>query len=188
MQTQLKIDFHGAEPPEALTRMIEEHVEALEHMYGRLTACHVSVEPPGHHQHKGGLYNVRIRLALPDGREVNAGITPREDKRNADVLFAVSDAFRRAKRQMQDRAREMRGQVKVHEHAPTGKIARFDPNTGYGFIEADDGHEIYFHQNSVVDGIASDIRPGVRVTFVEEMGEMGPQASTVHHLGKHGLR
>lgn len=188
MQTLLKVDFHGEESNEALQSKIAEHVAALEHFYGRLTACHVSVEAPGHHQRKGGLFHVRIHLTLPDGREVNIGTTPRADHRHADILFAINDAFRRARRQLQDRVREMRGQVKTHEGLPTGAIARFDPNTGFGFIEASDGHEIYFHQNSLVDSGPSQIRRGLRVTFVEEIGEKGPQASTVRLLGKHAMR
>jgi cold shock CspA family protein len=188
MQTQFKLDLHGAEPSEALEPMIEKHVLGLEHLYGRLTACHIGIEAPGHHQRKGGLFHVSIHLTLPDGREVNVGTTPRADKRNSDVLFALDDAFRRARRQLQDRVRKMQGQVKVHEAPPTGIIARFDPNTGFGFIEAADGHEVYFHQNSVVDDRPSQIRHGMRVTFVEEMGEKGPQASTVRTLEKHALR
>ena len=53
MQTLLKVDFHGTESDEALQSKIAEHVGALEHLYSRLTACHVSVEAPGHHQRKG---------------------------------------------------------------------------------------------------------------------------------------
>jgi cold shock CspA family protein/ribosome-associated translation inhibitor RaiA len=188
MQTLLKVDFHGTESNEALQSKIAEHVGALEHLYGRLTACHVSVEAPGHHHRKGGLFHVSIRLTLPDEREVNVGSTPRADHRHADILFAINDAFRRARRQLQDRAREMRGQVKAHEAPPIGTIARFDPNTGYGFIEAADGHEVYFHQNSFVDFRPSQIQHGLRVSFVEEMGEKGPQASTVRSLDKHAMR
>jgi cold shock CspA family protein len=69
-----------------------------------------------------------------------------------------------------------------------GTVARFDPATGYGFIEAGDGHEVYFHKNSVIDAPVRDIVAGTRVTFVEETGEKGPQASTVHIMGKHKMR
>jgi hypothetical protein len=117
MQTDLKIDFHGAEPSEALTQKIEEFVDGLERVYGRLTACHIGIEAPGHHQQKGGPFRVRIHLMLPDGHQVNVGTTPTADKRHADALFAVTDAFRRAKRQLQDRVRKMQGQVKTHQTA-----------------------------------------------------------------------
>jgi cold shock CspA family protein len=51
-----------------------------------------------------------------------------------------------------------------------------------------DGREIYFHRNSVLDGGFARLAAGARVTFAEEAGEKGPQASTVKLLGKHGLR
>jgi cold shock CspA family protein len=82
----------------------------------------------------------------------------------------------------------MRGQVKTHEEVPSGRVKSFDPDEGYGFIEAADGHEVYFHRNSVIDGTANQIQPGLRVTYVEEIGEKGPQASTVHVPGKHKAR
>ena len=188
METPVRIDFHGVEPSEAIKNRIAEHIEGIETLYGRVMACHVGVETPGHHHRTGGLFHIRIRLGLPNGREVNVGTTPRADERHADVLFAINDAFRRARRQLQDQVREMRRQVKAHDSMPMGTIASFDPNTGYGFIRASDGHEVYFHRNSMLEGRPSRIRPGARVSFVEEIGEKGPQASTVHPLGKHALR
>ena len=43
-----------------------------------------------------------------------------------------------------------------------------------------------FTANSVLDGAFSRLAVGTHVTFAEEMGEKGPQASTVRLLGKHG--
>jgi cold shock CspA family protein len=50
------------------------------------------------------------------------------------------------------------------------------------------GGEIYFHRNSVLNGGFSHLAVGSRVIFAEEMGEKGPQASTIKLLGKHGQR
>jgi cold shock CspA family protein len=188
MQTQLKIDFHGGEPSEALQGTIAEHVSALERFFGRLTACHVAMRAPGTRHRTGGQFEVDIHITLPDGREVNVGRTPHQDERHANLEFAVNDAFRRARRQLQDRVRRMNGQVKTHQAAPSGTVKRFDEAEGFGFIEASDGHEIYFHKNAVLDAMLSKIAPGARVSFAEEMGEKGPQASTVRLLGKHSLR
>ncbi len=107
MQTDLTIDFHGSEASEAVRDLIARHVDALEHFSDRLTACHVMVKPPGHHKRKGGQYEIRIWLTLPDGREVDASNAP-VDARNADILFSVNDAFRRARRQLQDSIGRMR--------------------------------------------------------------------------------
>ena len=188
MQTQLKIDFHGGDPSEALQATIAEHVAALERFFGRLTACHVAVRAPGTRHRTGGLFEVDIHLTLPDGREVNVGRTPKQDERHANLEFAVNDVFRRARRQLQDHARRLQAQVKTHEAAPSGTVKSFDEKGGYGFIEASDGREIYFHKNAVLEASLSKIVSGAHVTFAEEMGEKGPQASTVRLLGKHSMR
>jgi cold shock CspA family protein len=188
METDLKIDLHGAEPSEAVSRLITGHVTELEGVYGRITACHVSVKAPGQHHRKGGLFEVSVHLSLPDGREVNVGRTPRLDERYANILFAVNDAFRRARRQLQDQVRRLQTQTKMHEAQPMGAVIQFDGDADFGFIQTDDGHEIYFHKHSILDGPPLRIDRGSRVTFVEEAGEKGPRASTVRLAGKHGLR
>jgi cold shock CspA family protein len=53
------------------------------------------------------------------------------------------------------------------------------PDRGYGFLETPAGRSIYFHQASVLDGHFDRLRIGTRVEFAEEMGDQGPQASTV---------
>jgi cold shock CspA family protein len=162
-------------------------VEELERRFSRVTACRVVLKGPGGHHQTGGLYEVHIRLELPDGREVNIGRTPQADERHADLTFAIDDAFKRARRQLQDQVRKLQGQVKAHEGQPTGTVVRLDELGEFGFLETSDGREIYFHRNSVLDGF-EHLSVGSRVSFAEEMGEKGPQASTVRLLGKHGLR
>ena len=188
MQTPVEIDFQGVAGTPSVEDSIARHVAELEQRYGRATACRVLVKGPGGHHHTGGLYEVHIRLALPDGREVNVERTPPADERYADLTFAIDNAFKRARRQLQDRVRRLQGQVKEHESQPIGAVVRIDPSGEFGFLESADGREIYFHRNSVLDNAFSLLVSGSRVTFAEEMGEKGPQASTVKLLGKHGLR
>ena len=187
MQTELKIDFHGAQTSEALRQSIVEHVGRLEHVFGRFTACHVTIRAPGHRHQKGGLYELDVHITLPGGREIAVTHTSHQDRRHADLEFAVNDAFRRAKRILQDRVRDMQGHVKAHAEAPVGIVASYDEAAGYGFLRAGDGREVYFHKNSVV-GEHVHPSPGMRVRFHETVGEKGPQASSVHLLGKHGMR
>jgi cold shock CspA family protein len=63
-----------------------------------------------------------------------------------------------------------------------------DPAGQFGFLQSNTGKEVYFHRNSVLDGEFSELAVGSRVTFVDEIGEKGLQATTVKLLGKHGLR
>jgi len=70
--------------------------------------------------------------------------------------------------------------VKTHEPQARARVARLHPDDGYGFLETPDGREIYFHCNSVVGGEFEQFQVGDEVRFAEELGDRGPQASTVH--------
>jgi ribosome-associated translation inhibitor RaiA len=112
MQTPLRLSFQGSTPSDALRQMVVEQADGLQRFHDRLTSCHVIVKVPDAHHRSGGHYEVSIHLTLPGNNEVNIDHTPTPDARFADPLFAVSDAFRRARRQIQDRVRRQRGDVK----------------------------------------------------------------------------
>jgi len=188
MQTPPEIVYQNVTATANIEDAIAKHLAELEERWGRVTACRVVIKGPGQHRHKGGLYEVHIRLALPDGREVNVERTAPEDKRRSDLAFALNDAFKRARRQLQDRVRRVQGQVKQHEHSLTATVARLDPSGEFGFLETADGQEIYFHRNSVLGEGFSRLQVGSRVSFAEEPGEKGAQATTVKLMGKHKLR
>jgi len=62
---------------------------------------------------------------------------------------------------------------------PRGIVSTLFPERGYGFLTTTDGKEFYFHKNSVLGDKFKNLRIGTKVRFVEELGEKGPQASTV---------
>lgn len=70
---------------------------------------------------------------------------------------------------------------------PHGRIVELYPAEDYGRIQTPDGRLIYFHRNSVVETDCENLEIGSEVRFVEEMGELGPQASTAHPVGKHHI-
>jgi len=188
MQTPLELACQDVEISPDIRKLIDGNIEALEQRFGRVTSCKIIIRGPGNRHQTGGLNHVSIRLALPDGRDVNVGRTPKEDERHADLAFAVNDAFKRARRQLQDQARRLQAQVKTHAEQPTGTVVRIDPNGDFGFLKSGDGSELYFHRNSVLDGGFGALSVGSRVSYYEEIGEKGAQASTVRLLGKHALR
>lgn len=187
MQVPVQIDFQGIDASEAVRQHIHDRVAELETRFGRITTAHVAIKGPGGHHQKGGNYLVRIHLALPEGRRVDVDRTPHADERHSEILFAVDDAFNRARRQLQDKVRRMQGAVKVHEGVPIATVARLAPSGDYGFLATGDG-EIYFHRNALVNARMRDLSVGTRVTFAESQGDEGPQASTVRLVGKHRLR
>ncbi len=188
MQTPVQIDFQDLDANSTIREAVVRHIDQLEQRCGRITACRVVLKGPGEHHRTGGLYEINIRLSLPDGREVDISRTPKADERHSDLSFAIGDAFKRARRRLQDKARRMQGQMKQHEGQPIGRVARLDAGGEFGTIEAADGQEVYFHCNSVLNDEFSQLKVGTRVTYAEEAGEKGSQASTVKLLGKHGMR
>ena len=188
METPAQIDIQGMKASARVRRVIADHIAALEERFGRVTACRVRLKAPSGHHQSGGLYEVSIHLALPNGREVNVGRTPNADERHSDLSFAINDAFHRARRRLQDNVRRMQGQIKAHDVAPLGTVSKLEPIDGFGMLTSSDGREIYFHRNSVLNDAFPKLKIGTRVIYSEEIGDKGPQASTVKLLGKHGMR
>ncbi|MSO91826.1 MAG: HPF/RaiA family ribosome-associated protein [Rhodospirillales bacterium] len=187
MQVPINISFRHTEPSPAVEAFIREKAAALEKFSHRITALAVVVECPPRRPRGGMFYQVRLHLSMP-GKDILVGRDRMKDESHRDVYVAIRDAFNAASRQLQDYARTIRGDVKTHETPPHGTVARVFEDDGYGFIESSDGREIYFHRNSVVsNGGFKELKVGTLVRFVEEMGEKGPQASTVTPLGKHHL-
>jgi hypothetical protein len=142
MQTPVEIDFQGVQAEADIRASIEKQWPNWSS--GRITACGVVLKAPSGHHRTGGLYEVHIHLALPDGREVNVGRTPTADERHADVFFAVNDAFKHARRQLQDQVRRLQGQVKQHESEPIGTVKTIDLSGEFGFLEAAEGTRSIF--------------------------------------------
>jgi cold shock CspA family protein/ribosome-associated translation inhibitor RaiA len=174
MQRPLKIISRDFSLSAAVEAEIREKSAALENYYERLSGCEVTVRAPAiKHHRKGGPFLVGIRLTVP-GKELAV-----ERQAEEELSQAIREAFDAARRQVEDYARELRGSVKTHEAIALGRVTRLEPELDYGFLEASDGREIYFHRNSVLEAGFDKLEVGAEVRFVEEEGERGPQASTV---------
>ena len=172
------------QPSPALDKEIRERVRKLERFCGEIIGCRVIVEAPHKHHHKGNLFHFRISVAVPDQKLV-VQRSPDEDHSQEDAFVALRDAFDSMRRQLEDYVRLRRGKVKTHEPVAHGRVILLEPQEDYGKLETPDGREIYFHRNSVVDASFEDLTIGAELRFAEELGERGPQATTVHVVGKH---
>jgi ribosomal subunit interface protein len=172
------------QPSAAVEAKVRERAEKLDKFYEHIMSCRVVIEPQHKHHHRGNLYQVRIDVTVPDG-ELVATQEPDEHHSYVDVYVAIRDAFDAIRRQLEDYARRRRGDVKTHTVPSHGRIVNLFPGENYGKIEASDGHLVYFHANSLVDEDFAQLQIGTEVWFAEELGELGPQASTVHVVGKH---
>ena len=182
MATELEIVLRDVAPyEEAIRADISEKFSKLERFSGSIMGCRVVVEAPHRHHREGKLFHVSIDLMLPH-RVVVVDREPHAHAAHEDIFVAVRDAFHAARRRLEDQARLLRKDIKLHEEPPHGSISKLFPGDGYGFIETPDGREIYFHKNSVLEGAFARLTVGRRVSFFEEEGEKGPQASSVRLL------
>ena len=118
MQTAVQIVYHGEAVSDHTRTIVAAHVAALEERFGRITSCRISVRAPSDRHRTGGQYEIGIHLALPGKHDVNVDHKATADERFADIAFAINDAFKRARRQLQDQVSRMRGEVKTHGAPP----------------------------------------------------------------------
>ena len=108
MQIPLQISFHGVERSDALYNAIRDKLEKLERYYDRIVSCRVVLELDARHKHQGKQVTLRIDLKVP-GDEI--AVTREHGE---DIQVALRDAFDAARRQLEDYARNQRGDVKRH--------------------------------------------------------------------------
>jgi cold shock CspA family protein len=193
----VQVTFRNVAPTAEIEEKIRARAQKLEKFYSPITSCRVLVEAPARHRRKGYSFHVRIDLTVPEGEIVvkrEPTLYPKEkdigDERRRKQMetrperkhleVAIREAFHAARRRLEDHARQKRADVKTHEPMPQARVTKLFPVEGYGYIETPDGREIYFHENSVLNGRFKSLKLGSKVSFVEEAGEKGPQASTVH--------
>ena len=109
MQTPLQITIRDIEHSDALETHIRDKAAKLEEFFERITSCRVIVEMPHRHQHQGKQFKVRIDIGVP-GSEIVVNRDHAED-----VYVALRDGFDSAKRQLEEYARKLRGDVKTHQ-------------------------------------------------------------------------
>lgn len=188
-----QITFRNMDPDERAEALILGQIDALERFFPNIQSCRVAVSAP---VRQSVHYNVRIDLIVP-GKELLVRNTPtlhdtlagaeaakktksgEIQQMHRKLARAIRDSFGEMRRRLQDHVRKLRGAVKQHEPPPVATVTRLFPGPGYGYLETEDGREIYFHRNAVLDGHFDQLRLGSVVQFAEEAGEKGPQASTV---------
>jgi ribosome-associated translation inhibitor RaiA/cold shock CspA family protein len=174
----MQITFRHMKRSKALETNIREHAAGLERFCSQIMHCDVMIEENHRRHHQGNLFHVRVDITVPDG-EVVACREPPQHQAHEDPYVAVRDAFVAAKRQLQNYRRRRARQVKRHNPNPIGRVTQIEPMLDYGRLVTDDGRDIYFHRNSFINADFDTLDLGMRVQFVEEAGEDGPQASTV---------
>jgi ribosomal subunit interface protein len=182
MPLPLQCTFRGMSPSDALEAHVRRQAGKLDRFFDRITHCHVVIEAHPHHRH-AKRYRVVIDLAVPR-HEVAIARAPLQNRFLEDVDAAIDAAFHEAERRLDELEQRMRGRIKERgrSRTPTARVTKVFADRGFGFLENEDGEEVYFHRNSVLREAFDHITPGAVVRYYEEAGENGPQASTVELL------
>ena len=62
---------------------------------------------------------------------------------------------------------------------PTGKVKWFNESKGYGFVQMDDGTDVFVHYSGIAGEGFKTLQEGQEVEFEVEQGEKGPRAVNV---------
>lgn len=181
MQIPLEITYHNVPSSDWIETQIREYVAKLEKIYPRLTGCRVSVEGL-HRQHRtGNVYDVHVWLILPGGERAVSREPHRakEKYQNPDLRTSLRDAFAAAERQLKDFKRQQEGEVKTHEPLLLGQISQIYPDEDHGFILTNEGSQLYFHRNSLMNVELDALKRGDTVHYVPDVGDTGPIARKV---------
>lgn len=172
MKLPLEILTRNVRLSETALDALRAEAEKLDQFFGRIMRCRVAVEGPGGRARQGR-WKVSIELRVP-GRELTV-----TRQRGESFAEAIRESFAAATRRVEDYVRRMRRMVKTPSKPRRGTVTRLFPERGFGFLVDEDGREIYFHRNSVVGPGFDRLAPGSTVLFAEELGEEGPQASSL---------
>jgi len=180
MQVPLEITFRDVEKTEELEELIRRKAAKLDRIFGHINSCRVIVEKVQKHQSSGQPYRVRLDIKIPPGHELVVSRDPSKGNLHLDVAAEIRWAFEAAARQIKELVDRLNGDVKMHPYQQVqGVIEKIFFNEDAGFIRTIDGREIFFHKNSLLHFPFDQLRVGMGVRFSEEMGEKGPQATSV---------
>ena len=63
---------------------------------------------------------------------------------------------------------------------PNGKVRFYDEDRGFGFIQGDDGQQVYLHASVIPEDV--EVQAGTRLEYSVADGRKGPQALSVRVL------
>lgn len=186
MESRVQISFQGIPPSDAVRAAVLEHMERVERHH-RLNRCRIVVAAPHHHSRHGNLYSVRIDALVP-GAELFVNRDHHDEQSHEDVYVALRDAFEALERQLArraDRHARRRPERPAVAMGPShGVVTMVLAHMGYGYIESDDGHEVFFHQDGL-HGVGIDaLEVGSEVSFVEFEGDQGNQARAIRVVAR----
>ena len=70
-------------------------------------------------------------------------------------------------------------EVTMSEERVSGTVKWFNDDKGFGFIEREDGKDVFVHHSAIVAEGFRTLKEGQKVTMEVTQGQKGPQAENV---------
>lgn len=185
MQIPLQLKIQDTPKQPWIEDLVRRRAEKLERYCDDIVRCRVTIEQPHKNVSSGNPFRVQVDVTIPPGHEIVVHKDPLDSGPSQELRTVINSAFDATERQVKELVEKRRRDVKTHDE-PVAFVVRKFGGQGYGFLKTPDGREIYFHKNSVVNGDYGRLEVGTQVRFEESMGDMGPQATTVHIVDKPG--
>jgi ribosomal subunit interface protein len=192
MQVPLEIAFRNIEASDYAEHAIRDHVERLERIFDRITACSVWVDQRNQNSNDTIPPVVHIEMSVPGHKHIVVAHEPDHLQRKyqaPDLHNAINEAFRIAEQRLskfKDKLTDHGVAERGHEAANEfrGQVAELTPEQDFGYVMTKEGGLLYFHRNSLLSGDFDHLHWGDQVSYIEQAGDTGPTASKVRVIGK----
>ena len=189
MQVAPEVIFKGVDRSAWVEGYVAERLDHLEKFSHEITRCHVTLSREQSSHRKGNRYSVMVEVRLPKHHDLAVKKQKQVLEMQTQLPAVINEAFGAIERQLKRTAALRRREEKVHNGQPHGMVEKLFGAAGYGFIRAvDDDRQFYFHRNSVLHDDFERLTIGTEVRFTPELGDKGPQASSVQVVARHSER
>ncbi len=105
--------------------------------------------------------------------------TPAPDWSEADLALIKQGVGDKSSRPSQGTGEGGEAAAETPTGEQAGSVVTYFEAKGFGFLRPDDGgRDIFFHVSRLVEGLATDLRPGARVLYELGMDRTGKMAAS----------
>jgi hypothetical protein len=124
MQTPVEIAFRHYQPSDEVRAEIAAQTRRLDELNARMTSCRVVVTGPLNRRRNGDVFDVELRIALPNHKDIIVDRCRDEAHDREDALGLIREAFGAARRQIEDAGGKMHDSVKLYAPVNRGPVAK----------------------------------------------------------------